>query len=114
MRALFFLFCLTVPSVVYGADITFRGFDAQLDLPQGWKESFSRILRPYPEVMSVQFVYLERKVSGPQSRTVIVSVRLKDSAYLGGEAEDFLPSKYELARIALVKALKRIPRKSRE
>ncbi len=110
MRALFFLSCLLLPTLVLGAEFTFRGFSNPLDLPTGWTDTFNKTLGPYPNVVSVQFTYLERKVSGPQSHTVTASVKMNDGSYRGGSYENFLSSKYELVRGALVDALKRIPR----
>lgn len=111
MRALLFFFCLTVPSLVHGADFTFSGFDARLDLPQGWEGHFNRTLSHYPNVVRVDFTYFERRVSGPQSHMVIVSVKMNDGSYRGGAFENFFSSKFELARGALVNALKLLPRK---
>lgn len=110
MQKLFLLWYLLVPLSVHGAEYKFDGFGDPLDLPFEWENTFNRTLRPYPNVVHVDFIYFEKRVSGPQSHMVIVSMKVDDGSYRGGSYENFLSSKYELARGALVNALKLLPR----
>lgn len=109
MRSLFFVLCVLLPTLAQGVEFTLNGFGKHSDFPTDWKSAFNQTLSPYPDVVSVQFTYLERKVSGPQSYTVTVSMQMNDGSYKGGSYENFLSSKYELARGALVDTLRRIP-----
>lgn len=112
MRYLFFLFCVLVPIMVQGAELTFQNFDP---LPHRGKETIDETLRAYRTVVVVEFMYVTKH--GPPSggsHEVTAVLKMADSSTRKSAYEDYFSSQYDLARAALGNALRSLTLESKK